>query len=96
MCTCGHEHYGYTIEYGFMRKTILPSHMLKVPPAICIQKEVIDAHRLEVSLIEVELDGQKIYSTSMARFCMLARTIERGAGKQYMLPLKFWNVKELR
>ena len=82
---------------GYFTKVIRRpnEHRLNSPPGWAHDKETFDrlvrpnAHTFRV----VDMAGHLIYETSIKHFDEKAFVIDRGYGKQYLLPLNDWTVR---
>jgi len=83
-----------TIDRGVFTKTIGDSHLLKKPPAICIDAEQFDklirpaCNGIMVRVRNGQHQGE--YLTPMINFITYKGEIERGHGKQYFMILERW------
>lgn len=82
-----------SIVGDLLRKTIVGSrHILRQPPAIAFDVAHIEAARLAgVQRIAVhDAESGATYRASFEDFCSKAIRLDRGAGPQLALPLRYW------
>jgi hypothetical protein len=82
-----------TLDGDILRKRVIEAkHMLRVPPAWCIDRVVVEdavnggAERIEI----VTTDTGKTYRVSMTEFLARAKAMNRFHNDQLMLPLRYW------
>lgn len=82
-----------TIASDLLRKTIHGSrHILRQPPAIAFDLAHIEAAK-QAGVQRVAVHGAEngaIYRASFGDFCTKAIRLNRGAGPQQALPLRYW------
>ena len=82
---------------GVFSKTISDNHLLRKPPAICIDAEPFDklirpaCHSIIVRVRDGAHRGE--YRTPMINFCSYKGEIDRGFGRQYFMILERWERK---
>ena len=82
------------IANGIFAKNISENHLLRKPPAICIDAEPFDklirpaCHSIIVRVRDGADRGE--YVTPMINFITYKGEIERGFGKQYFMILERW------
>lgn len=96
-CECGHERLGLRIERGVLRWPHArgSAHRLRRPPGWAIQADVLRYHlaRGDVERVEVHDDEtQTTYTAGLSDVIRRGAEIERGFGKQIMLPLASWHI----
>ena len=85
---------GDTLE----KRVVEKSHMLRTPPAWCIDTFVVDeavkggARRIEI----IATDTGKKYSINMDIFLEKSKPLNRRHNQQLMLPLTYWNTGDER
>ena len=78
----------------FTKHTNAEKHMLKKPPAWCIDAEAFDNEiliRCE-DMVIYDDNSQKKYRCTVDTFLSHMGTMDRGHGTQYFLELKHWEV----
>jgi hypothetical protein len=68
-------------------------HLLRIPPAIAIDKEAfVNINNSGVVVIQVlDVDTQVLYSISTTDFIEYHKPLDRGYGEQYYVELKYWS-----
>ena len=88
----GRKFIGWIQGNVFFKKVKKSKHLLRVIPAYGIDKEKFDnVIKPQVSLIVIiEMEGKVAYMTSTRKFKEKAIERDFGYGKQYFLPLTYW------
>ena len=88
-----------TLDGDTLRKRVVESkHMLRVPPAWCIDRVVVEesvaggATRIEI----LATDTGITYRVSMAEFLAKAKVLNRFHNDQLMLPIRYWSTGDER
>ena len=82
------------IANGMFSKMIAGKHLLRKPPAICIDAEPFNkliwpsCHSIQVRVLDGEHQGE--YRTPMINFTTYKGEIDRGFGLQYFMILERW------
>ena len=97
-CSDGRRHVcaGVLQPNGTFRKTVRREHLLQKPPAIAIQKSVLNQlFSLGCRMVEVVLasTGQRLRAP-LERFTTRGFSLNRGYGEQRALPLSQWEDAE--
>ena len=85
------------IVQGIFSKSISDNHLLRKPPAICIDADEFDklirpsCHTIQVTVRDGLNRGE--YRTPMINFITYKGEIDRGYGKQYFMILERWERK---
>ena len=77
-----------------LRKTITSKHVLTRPPAIAFDASHIEA-AVAAGVTKVLVrnkETERVYQVSFETFRAKAIRLDRGAGPQWALPLRYWHV----
>lgn len=87
---------GQTVDGEFRKRVYRSKHFLHTPPAICIEADVFDQLGTEfITLIRVREDERMEYwETPYEVFDKYKIVVDRGFGRQYALPLGWWDVHD--
>ena len=87
---------GQTVDDEFRKRVYRSKHFLRQPPAIAIEATVVDQLEDEfINLIRVRDDERMEYwETPLSVFIKHKFVVDRGHGKQYALPLAWWDVHD--
>ncbi|MCO6450410.1 MAG: hypothetical protein J5I90_06435 [Caldilineales bacterium] len=84
------------VEGGVFYRTIRTRHILRAPPALAFEAEVIG--EIEAAgagqMVIGNVDTGRIYRSTLENFQRYCFMLDRGYGPQLALPLSRWNVDE--
>ena len=74
-----------------LRRTLRPEHVLRKPPAIAFQVDVVEELRRRGCVrIEARMPDGELLHVPFELFVLKALPLDRGHGAQLALPLRFW------
>lgn len=80
---------------GVFRKSLKPEHILRIPPAISLQADVVEElEQCNCIRIEADVYGMGLLVVSFSTFLRESFTLERGYGLQLALPICKWHRAE--
>lgn len=87
--------YAYCIKDGYLYKEAKASkHFLREPPAICFDYVLYNKYRAKIKGVMVfEKESKKVYYVSNDVISHFGFIIERGYGKQKVVPLNLWKIQ---
>lgn len=72
-------------------KTIKPEHILRIPPAIAIQSEIISKLKaLDCKRVIVKVSDGRILESTFTNIVEYGFSFDRGFGRQWALALQLW------
>ncbi|MBP6963848.1 MAG: hypothetical protein KBC96_05515 [Armatimonadetes bacterium] len=77
---------------GVFIKKCKPNHLMRTPPGIAIQEDIVEQLRgLGCRQIEVLVEDGRVFAVAFEDFLRHAFRLDRGFGAQECLPLKYWH-----